>query len=229
MNGGQVSNVNGNLGYYADASGSATVTGTDSLWANSGGLTVGGPNFGDPGGSVTLNISNGGAVTVGGALFINHRGVLNLGSVVIGGANILGDTLILNASHKLNVSGNATIAASALVGLAGSDFSVGGDLGNDGLLSIDAGDLTKVKGALTNTGNIIDRGTLQSGTLTNSGTIQLAGNAKILATTLNLNGGVISGTASAAASSSRPATTPATARRRWISAAATPFSTRRRC
>ena len=215
-NGGKVSNTIGYLGFRSTGTGTATVDGVNSLWANSQALHVGNT------GSGTLNIQNGGAVTVGSALTIGSNGklvlnggslsaatadinnggqfdwlagTLNLGSVEISTTNrLLGDTLNLDANHTLSVGGNATLAADAFVRLTGSDFNVGGNLANDGLLSIGTGRLAKANAILTNSGSIIDRGTLQGSTINNSGAIQLAGSGSIVANTLNLNGGSIGGT-----------------------------------
>ncbi|MDD2660417.1 MAG: hypothetical protein PHY54_12190 [Methylococcales bacterium] len=210
-----MSDISGYLGLNNGSTGIAMVTGANSIWANSGDLSVG------ISGNGTLNIQNGGTVSVGNLLNIGDNGILNLtngtlnagtaslstggqfnwtagtltlGSVAIGTTgSLIGDTLFLDASHILNVTGDATMAFNALVTLTGSDFNAGGNLSNDGIMIIGSGRMAKAYATLTNTGSIIDRGTLQGETVNNGGLIQLAGNGKIIATTLNLNDGNISG------------------------------------
>ena len=60
--GGTVSNKDSSIGHYINSMGEVTVDGTDSTWTNNGQLCVG-SNYG---GSGTLNITNGGAVSSGG-------------------------------------------------------------------------------------------------------------------------------------------------------------------
>ncbi len=97
-NGGTVSNIHrGSLGYDPGSTGTATVTGTGSTWTNSGGLSVG------ESGTGTLNIQNGGALTVAGDLIVHRssrsdtsNGTLNIqngGVVTVAGGLTVGQYL----------------------------------------------------------------------------------------------------------------------------------------
>src|SRR5690606_4370048 len=65
--GGQVSSDTGFLGYQAGLTGAAIVTGVGSQWASNSGLIVGN------GGRGALTIDDGGLVSVGGVLTIDHN------------------------------------------------------------------------------------------------------------------------------------------------------------
>jgi len=220
QNGGKVISNRGSLGYVGSQSnGTVTVKGANSEWKITSNLQVGDEGKG------TLNIENGGAVTVGGDFTIGGHfnstvnlnggslsaattylapngqfnwtaGTLNLsGSLAFGdgsGGILSGDTLLLNANQTLNIGGNANFTANSLLSVGGG-LGVGGNLDSAGLLNIAAGRTATVGGVLTNSGNLVNRGTLQAGSVVNTGGIQLAGVGNIKATTLNLNGGSISG------------------------------------
>ena len=112
-NGAAVSNTRAYVGFtrYGSATGTVTVTGAGSIWANSSDLNVG---YGDNG-TGTLNIQNGGAVTVGRELSIYSVGTLD---ILLAS---LGDPL-------LDVGGNAGLDGTLNVALAGGFALNPGDL-----------------------------------------------------------------------------------------------------
>ena len=73
-----MSNATGFIGVAAGSSGVVTVTGAGSQWNNSGNLQIG------PSGSGTLNVTNGGMVTVGGLLTVGPRGTLKGNGTIVG-------------------------------------------------------------------------------------------------------------------------------------------------
>jgi len=217
-NGGVVSNTMGYLGSDTYSEGNATVDGTGSQWINSQGLTVGSQGTG------RLTIQNGGEVRVNGPLGVGAHGSLTLNggalslgygsSLTEGGTfdwiagtvtastlnlgaagNLFGDALTLDSRHILTILDDATVTENGFLNVSGVDFTPGGALNNDGILSIGANRTANPGGSMTNTGTVIDRGRLQAAIINNPGTIQLAGSGRIAATQLNLQGGNISGTA----------------------------------
>ena len=89
--GGQVSNTStASLGYSSGSTGIAYITGAGSTWANSGDLYVGFQ------GSGTLNVADGGAVTVGGTLYAAIDRLIGNGTISANGvlldANLLFDS-----------------------------------------------------------------------------------------------------------------------------------------
>jgi T5SS/PEP-CTERM-associated repeat protein len=95
QSGGEVSNSTGYLGYYLGyylgSTAAATVTGAGSMWNISGDLSVG------IDGTATLDIENGGAVTVGGNFTINSLSTLGL-------------ALTSTSDPFLDITGSATLA-----------------------------------------------------------------------------------------------------------------------
>ena len=78
-NGGSVTGTTGYLGYSSTGDGTATVTGTDSSWTNSGGLYIGGSSS-SAGGTGTVSVLDGGTLSVGGATKIYSDSTLTLGT-----------------------------------------------------------------------------------------------------------------------------------------------------
>ncbi|MDH2348942.1 autotransporter domain-containing protein [Bradyrhizobium sp. SSUT77] len=161
-NGGAVNDMNGDLGQFAGASGSATVNGTGSIWTN---------NFlgiGDAGNG-TLTISNAGKITntigVIGAVAgsVGHVTVDGVGStwtnslnLVVGGVGT-GSLAISNGATALGGSGIAQIGAgvggigAVIVDGSGSSLSNGGgihvgDAGTGSLSISNGGNVTALSG-----------------------------------------------------------------------------------
>ena len=78
ISGGSVSNTLGYIGYYSGSAGTATVDGAGSTWTNGSDLTIG------YSGSGTLNITDGGAVSVTGTTYVGSdagsTGAINFGA-----------------------------------------------------------------------------------------------------------------------------------------------------
>ncbi len=125
-NGGAVSNSYGYIGFWSDCIGEVTVDGNGSTWTNSGSLFVGHHE-----GQGTLNITDGGTVTVGGNLSINSQSTLNI-------------LLASPGDPLLNVAGDATLNGMLNVDLA-SGFAL-----NQGDLFILI-DLTDISNTITGT------------------------------------------------------------------------------
>ncbi|MCK4624708.1 MAG: PEP-CTERM sorting domain-containing protein, partial [Phycisphaerae bacterium] len=125
-NGGAVSNSYGYISSWSDSIGEVTVDGSGSTWANSGNLSVGHYE-----GQGTLNITDGGTVTVGGNLSINSQSTLNI-------------LLASPGDPLLNVAGDATLNGMLNVDLA-SGFAL-----NQGDLFILI-DLTDISNTITGT------------------------------------------------------------------------------
>jgi len=131
--GGKVSNTNGWLGYTStNSSGTATVTGADSTWTNSGTLRVG--NSGDG----TLSILDGGKVTSVGtsytAVTANKRG-----DVTINGAN---SSWSNNGTLYLGYVGNTTLKVEAGGALSNTHGYLGFNSGSSGNATVTGADST---------------------------------------------------------------------------------------
>ena len=72
--GGVVTNTEGTIGVFAGSTGIVTVTGSSSKWNNSAQLIIANSNLSNG----TLNIENGGLVTVDGTTLIGTTGAVNL-------------------------------------------------------------------------------------------------------------------------------------------------------
>jgi T5SS/PEP-CTERM-associated repeat protein len=136
INGGLVSNVDGYLGISSGSTDTATVDGVGSTWANSNNLFVGFPS-----GTGTLNIQNGGEVSVGGQV-LNGTGTstINLdgGSLSVTGIDIdvdnfnIGNSALSTGSHTIG-AGKTLTADVTTVGYSGGgtlNINNGGTVSN---------------------------------------------------------------------------------------------------
>jgi T5SS/PEP-CTERM-associated repeat protein len=107
----------GYLGYQAGSAGMATVTGSGSTWTNNQGLFVGNAGAG------TLNILNGGVVTVTGTTYVAAGGTAT-GAINFGAS---GGTLTTQSLYAgpAQFSGSGTIAARGMVSDGGVAFDAG--------------------------------------------------------------------------------------------------------
>jgi len=114
--GGVVTNTEGTIGVFAGSTGIVTVTGSSSKWNNSAQLIIANSNLSNG----TLNIENGGLVTVDGTTLIGTTGAVNLnGGRFEFGQTSFGEFDRINATSgalegRVNVSGtndNAAFAA----------------------------------------------------------------------------------------------------------------------
>lgn len=111
-NGGTVANVNGAIATQSTSTGIVNVNGAGSTWDNSGTLSIGSLS----GGSATLNIENGGQVTVADTAIIYSDGVINLHDGIFDAASIE-----LVGTGELSIDGGTLIVDSFI-----------GDLTQDG-------------------------------------------------------------------------------------------------
>lgn len=121
---GVLSDVNGWIGYTNTATNhSALVTGSNSLWSNSGTLTIG-----YLGGGNTLSISDGGSVTDTTA-YIGSNSTSSNNSVLVTGTNSLwtnsGDLFIGNfgSSNTLNVAGGGRVLVGGNINIGSQEVS----------------------------------------------------------------------------------------------------------
>ena len=102
-----VASANGYLGRCTGSSGTATISGTGSTWTNSGSLYVGYD------GSGTLNIANGGTVSVNGTTYVAYdtgaSGAINFGT---NGGTLTTGSLCVSPNQLI---GTGTVNASGLV------------------------------------------------------------------------------------------------------------------
>jgi len=186
-NGGMLSDVYATIGSNSTSSNNTVlVSGSGSLWRNSGGLTVG--NFG--GG--TLTVANGGVVAATNltiASQTNSIGVLNIGSLGgSDGAGTLSTPYITfgNGNGSINFNQSNTAVVSAAISGNGSVNQLGS--GTTGL----SGSNTYGGSTLISAGTLLLNGT-NSGvgafTVTNSGT--LGGSGKISGALTIASGGTI--------------------------------------
>ncbi|MFH1920762.1 MAG: PEP-CTERM sorting domain-containing protein, partial [Planctomycetota bacterium] len=127
--GGAVSNADGYVGRYSGSNGTATVTGTDSRWTNTGSLYIGGDNS-SAGGSGSLYVNDGATVTVGDTMKIWSTGSVEVTDAMISAGTIQNAGSLVNngtiSGNVLNQSGGlltgsgifedaVTIAAGSLV------------------------------------------------------------------------------------------------------------------
>jgi T5SS/PEP-CTERM-associated repeat protein len=152
VNGGTVSSTNGYVGQESGSSGTVTVDGAGSIWSNSGGLYVGGA-----GSRGTLNISNGGVVSVGasasvgnGTLNISNGGAVSVGATTSvsspagtisfgpGGGTL---TTITLCAALTQLKGAGTINSKGLLGDVDLTFDASGScsmpFGTGGVLTVD--------------------------------------------------------------------------------------------
>jgi T5SS/PEP-CTERM-associated repeat protein/autotransporter-associated beta strand protein len=116
--GGSVSNVNGYVGSYSpdSSNNSVLVTGTSSLWTNSGDLYVG-----EDGHDNSLVISNGGTVAVVSNSYIGYTNTSSNNSVLVTGTDSLwtnsGGLVVGNSGsgNSLTIADGGTVAASSIV------------------------------------------------------------------------------------------------------------------
>ena len=94
---------NGYIGYSSGSTGTVTVDGTGSTWANSSDLYVGNPGTG------TLNITNGGEVSVTGTTSVGSAGRINFGTT---GGTLTSGTLL---GSLTKFTGTGTINAYGLI------------------------------------------------------------------------------------------------------------------
>ena len=182
--GGQVSDQNGYLGQYSTTStlASATVTGSNSSWANSTALYVGGvPFYGRS--NAALTISDGGTVTSPVTYLANIAGAqatvnLNSGGILATGQVVAGD-----GAATLNFDGGILRATAASTDFL-SNFSAGGvTMGSGGATIDNNGYAITVNSALSGTGGITSTG---AGTLTLTATSTFGGNTTVRSGTLAL-------------------------------------------
>ncbi|MEX2168349.1 MAG: hypothetical protein WD851_03490 [Pirellulales bacterium] len=145
--GGQVIAGDGHVASSASvATGIATVTGSGSKWANSGGLYVGGTATAR-GGTASLTVADGGEVTAAGALKIWHDGVLTLdgGSVTAGSFDRYFGTFH-HHDGTLTVAGGPYVhySASGLLDVDGNDPTAHARLVLDGVTSATGVTATRV-------------------------------------------------------------------------------------
>ena len=198
--------VDGNIG--KQAAGVGTVCIDDAIWNNSGHVVVG------DSGNGTLNIMDGGKVTVGGNFDVGaHTGATGLisvgaGSVAVGGALNIGGaaatagsgTFDVGAGGAVTVGGNLGIGATGQLNLAGG--SVTDTVGSTGQIGIWSGATVSGFGSITaaNGTNIDDQGVIRAsggtlainGMICGSGTIEIGANstAAINSNSLKLAGGI---------------------------------------
>lgn len=119
---GEINSSNTVLGWVAGSTGTGTVSGTNSSWTNTGDFYVGFSGNG------TLNIQNGGVVSVSGGTFIGQ----NAGGV--GAATVTGTGSTLTAATELIVgnSGNGTLSIAAGGSVTDSTGAIGEDVSLNG-------------------------------------------------------------------------------------------------
>jgi outer membrane autotransporter protein len=185
-NGGAVTDVNAIIGSSSVATGTVTVTGANSVWNNSGNVTVG------DAGTATLNVNNGGAVSAVTMTIANQpgsvgtvnvgadalspaapSGALNIGTIAFGagtGKLVLNYT-DLNYNLTPDITGNGTIQV-----LSGTTHYAANGSGFSGTTSI-TNAILSVNGSLGGTttvgigGTLKGNGTMGNVIVANGGTI----------------------------------------------------------
>lgn len=168
MNGGKVTDINAAMGSGSGSSGTVTVNGANSLWSNSGDLTVGGP------GKATLTIENDGEVAVGNALSIGSRGIVNLNGGTLsvktpdinptagGQFNWTAGTLHITGSNGVSLGNNPMFGAV-------TTLNAGKTLAVSNTLKVDAGNFLILNGGQVKAG-VLD---LSGGTIAANPTTRL--------------------------------------------------------
>ncbi|MBE3098135.1 MAG: autotransporter-associated beta strand repeat-containing protein, partial [Planctomycetes bacterium] len=186
LNGGQVCNTTGHLGYNSDSNGTATVDGIGSLWNNTGSLYVGGNEFWT-GGTGSVTVKNGGQLTVGGTLKMwkaDSTVTVNGGTLIAGA--LAGSTGTIRITDP--VGGTAlTVGSDASDTFSGTILD---DTGPGSLTKVGSGTQT-LGGANTYSGGTkVLEGTLLVANTTGSGT----GTGTVTVGAATLGGtGIISG------------------------------------
>lgn len=194
QNGGVVTSSTGVFAYHDGSSGTVTVDGTGSQWNVSGDQDIG------YGGTGNLAIRNGGVVTSNSSTLGVGAYTNTSGTATIAGAGsqwIISSSLVLglNSAGSLEISDGGVVtntdgylgentrgSGTASIAGAGSQWTNSGDLyvggsasgiGGTGILDVNSGGLVNVGGLLKiwSLGTVnLNGGTLDVGTLTNSGT-----------------------------------------------------------
>ena len=146
--GGQVTSARGCLGVDVGSIGTVAVTGADSTWTTTGSLYVGGSDVG-PGGTGTLTVQNGGAVTVGETLKLRKADsevTVNAGTLTAG--VLEGTTGIIGITDP--AGGTALTVGSAASGTYAGALT--DDTGPGSLTKIGAGTQTLAGAGIAYTG-----------------------------------------------------------------------------
>jgi len=209
-NGGTVSDTIGYLGNGGGSSGTATVTGAGSSWANSGDFRVGNSGNG------VLSVQNGGQIS-------NTQGYIAVGSATSGTATVTGTgsiwtsssflavgyggtgALTINSGGSVNAAGSSIIGnlagstGTATVTGSGSTWTGGGTMtvGNNGTGSLtisSGGTVSNTSGTIGNVANSVGTATVTGigSSWANSGDLRV-GNSGTAALTIS-DGGTISNT-----------------------------------
>jgi T5SS/PEP-CTERM-associated repeat protein len=203
-----ITSVNGHLGYLAGSNGSATVTGVNSLWANSGHLNVGNDGAGTlyvtAGGKVSSfwgfvgrNFGSTGTVTVGGIGSQWNTTLLTVGNGGSGTLNIVNGGIVTSSSGlAIGSTGSGTVTVDGM-GSQLNTFSLGFGGSGSATLNIVNGGLVDVSGSITVRSDTalrhisFDNGTLATKTLLLSNSSLLRGTGTIEAKGLVTNGDLV--------------------------------------
>jgi fibronectin-binding autotransporter adhesin len=185
LNGGQVSNTTGRIGFGSGSIGVATVDGVGSTWTNSGSLYVG--QF--SGGNGTLTITGGGQVSNGNGYVAGFSG--STGDVTVDGA---GSTWTPSSNLYVGHAGAGTLAVTGGGQVSNATGYVAWESGSTGAVTVNgAGSTWTSSSGLYIGGKATVAGGTGSLDITNGGLVDVTGTTKLWgAGTLNLNGGGLS-------------------------------------
>ena len=166
QNGGDVVSGNSRIGQYAGANGTATVTGAGSTWTENSSMYVGGTSAGATTRG-TLNIQNGGLVTVASTLKLWYLDATHYGQLNMSNGTLVASTLDLgSAAAQFSDNAGSTVRINSL---AGSNTSFNGtlQLGHSG----GTGNYTVTAGKSLAVGGEFDVGYNSAGTLAVAGNL----------------------------------------------------------
>ncbi len=185
LGGGTVTTSEGQVGNWPGSSGTVTVDGTGSAWTNSNDLYIGSSYWG-PGGTGTLNIQNGGAVS-------SRRGYVGGNSGSSGTVTLTGADSTWTNTGSLYVGGTSTsTGGSGTVYVNnGATLTVGGTLKiwNTGSVQVNNGII--LAGAIENAGSLAYDGTFSGDVLIPTGGM-LTGSGTYLGKVTIAGGGTVS-------------------------------------
>jgi fibronectin-binding autotransporter adhesin len=184
-NGGTVySSHSGNVGYYSGSTGTVTISGSGSTWTNWTDLCVGGgTNPNNTGGSGSLTITNGGAVS-------NQYGYIGYGRNTSGMVTVDGVGSKWTNGGGLYVAGSLSITNGGCV-TSTYDGTVGNSSGSPGLVTVNGAGSTWTTGSGLVVGYSGIGGVTQTGGNVVVGGTLLLGRSSAGNGTYNLNGGLL--------------------------------------
>ena len=157
-NGAPVSSTNGYIANNAGSTGTVTVDGVGSFWANTANLYVGGSATA-AGGSGVLNVQNGSVVDVAGVTKVWSTGTVNLSDATLNTTSLVNEgSLIMSGLTTIN--GDVNNAGTGSIVVTGTTSFNNNVINDGGAFHVNAGSQAVFSGAVSGAGTYTGTGTL---------------------------------------------------------------------